>query len=294
MPQSAAADRWLSTAPGPAARTAASQLPYRVSRRCPTAYTPRWTTWRCPRRRSRVMVCRPTPSANNWRRAATPCWRLARAAIATVGASDRDSTAIRGSTPVASSMCPGAPGTDARPPSLRRACGVHGECHIPSASCSPARSSPSPRSSSPPSPRPAGRHARRPDRRARVRRDDRLQPVRCRVEPVLPHRPPRRRRGARAPAGRSERADVRRRHRPGLERQPRADLPALLAAAGRAHGLRPLRLLAVERDGRAARSATPTTPTTTTRTRRSGAGGSRGRATMARAASRTRSCTRRR
>jgi hypothetical protein len=42
MPHSAAADRWLSTAPGPAARTAASQWPSRDRTRWPTANTPRW------------------------------------------------------------------------------------------------------------------------------------------------------------------------------------------------------------------------------------------------------------
>ena len=40
MPQSAAADRWLSTAPGPAESTAAIHLPSRVRTVCPTAYTP--------------------------------------------------------------------------------------------------------------------------------------------------------------------------------------------------------------------------------------------------------------
>ena len=290
MPQSAAADRWLSAAPGPAARTAASQL-RRVSRRCPTAYTPRWTTWRCPRRWSRVMVCRPTPSANNWRRAATPCWRLARAAIATVGASDRIDPNTRLDSGCIVHVVPRRAGIDARPRHFAGPAEFMGACHI-SASCSPAPSSRSPRSRSPPSPRRHGRLARRPTACASSP-GHRLQPVRPDGEPVPPHGPPRGRRRARAPAGRPSArtfdADI----GPDSSGNPELIYQRCAAGAGvpRAATCSCTRSTARPASGR---SATRTTPTTTTRTRRSGAGGSRGRATMARAASRTRSSTRRR
>ena len=43
IPQCEPAGRWLRAAPGPPARTAAIQPPWKVSRRWPTAYTPRCT-----------------------------------------------------------------------------------------------------------------------------------------------------------------------------------------------------------------------------------------------------------
>ena len=82
IPQSAAAQRWLRTASGPHASTAAIHQPTRETRRYPTAYTPRWI--RCRRFcLSRAAIApRPSPSATNCPRATTPCCRSASSAIA--------------------------------------------------------------------------------------------------------------------------------------------------------------------------------------------------------------------
>ena len=80
-PQSDPAERWLSTEPGEAARTAAIQRPRTVSMRCPTAYTPRCTAWSRPFSSRFPIARRPRPISSSWRRAITPCWRSASPAM---------------------------------------------------------------------------------------------------------------------------------------------------------------------------------------------------------------------
>ena len=64
-----AADRRLSAAPDPPARTAAIHFARLVSRRCPTAYTPRCTSWSRAAASRFVIARSPRPSAAS-------CWRL--------------------------------------------------------------------------------------------------------------------------------------------------------------------------------------------------------------------------
>ncbi len=80
-PQWAAAARWLSTAPGPAASTAAIRTPSGVSSVWPTAYTPRCTMCKRLWRSLCLIASRVTPACTRFRLDTMPCWRPASSAI---------------------------------------------------------------------------------------------------------------------------------------------------------------------------------------------------------------------
>jgi len=80
-PNSAAASRWDSRAPGPHAKTAAIQRPLTVRRGWPTAYTPRCTRCRRPPATRLLTPLEVSPSAINCSNEMTPCWRTAIRAI---------------------------------------------------------------------------------------------------------------------------------------------------------------------------------------------------------------------
>jgi len=75
--QSAAAEWWLSTAPGPQALTAARQRPRHSKPACPHAKTPRCTSRNCPRRQRRITESRDMPHAHSSALSITPHCRAA-------------------------------------------------------------------------------------------------------------------------------------------------------------------------------------------------------------------------
>lgn len=93
-PQSTAAERWLSTAPEPQAKTAAIHAPERVRRRRPTLYTPWWIG--CSRLRSKRcwIAPRPRPNPVSWVRDTTACCLSASSAMRRSGCREEYLTAM--------------------------------------------------------------------------------------------------------------------------------------------------------------------------------------------------------